>query len=501
MIKPKGITATDYEALLADNQALKLEIQFLKEELSKLKRLIFGQKRERFAPSENLSQLDLVLTPEQEPSPEVIPTEQVTYRRKKAAKKVTPHGRNPLPAHLPRKEIIIEPEADTSGMKKIGDEITEELEYEPGKLYVKRYLRPKYAAHDGEGVVIGTLPTRPIEKGIAGPGLLAHVVISKYVDHLPLYRQRKQFLRHDVNLAASTLGDWVRRTCELLMPLYELQRKVIQQASYLMADETPIRVQDAEKKGKCHQGYYWVYHDPLARLVYFDYQQTRNRGGPEAMLQDFSGYLQTDSYQAYDDIGNRKTISHLGCFAHARRYFAQAEDSDPKRAQWMLSHIRKLYALERFAREQELSHLQRYELRQKEALPVLSEIETWLNEQRQQVLPKSSIGKAIAYMLKYWTRLTTYTTDGRLEIDNNLVENAIRPVALGRKNYLFAGSHDGARRAAVLYTLVTTAQLHEVEPFTYLKHVIAHISDHPYKQLDQLLPQNWKRTFPTHNEI
>jgi transposase len=494
-------TAPAYETLLAEYQVLKTENRFLKEELAKLKRLIFGQKRERFISSEDPSQLDLALTPGQESSSEVIQTEHVTYRRKKAAKKVTPHGRNPLPAHLPRKEIIIEPEADTSGMKKIGDEITEELEYEPGKLYVNRYVRPKYAAGDDEGVVIGTLPRRPIEKGIAGPGLLAHLVISKYVDHLPLYRQRKQFLRHDVNLPASTLGDWVRRTCELLEPLSELQRTVIQQTSYLMADETPIRVQDAEKKGKCHQGYYWVYHDPLERLVYFDYQQTRNRHGPESMLHNFLGYLQTDGYQVYDGIGNRETISHVGCFAHARRYFEQATDSDSGRVQWMLSHIQKLYAVERLAREQEHSHQQRYELRQAKALPVLSEIEAWLNEQRQQVLPKSSIGKAFAYMLKYWPRLTTYTTDGRLEIDNNLVENAIRPVALGRKNYLFAGSHDGARRAAVLYTLVTTAQLHEVEPFKYLKHVIARISDHPYKQLDQLLPQNWKRTFPTCSEI
>jgi transposase len=490
-----------YKTLLAENEALSIENEKLKaqilvhtNELARIRKLINGAKSERFIPSENALQLALQGFAGEDSANRTVATEQITYTRKKSKQTFTPHGRNPLPEHLPRKEIIIEPECDTTQMIKIGEDVTEELDYEPGKLYVNRYVRPKYARQGGDGVVIATLPTRPIEKGIAGPGLLSHLAIGKYVDHLPLYRQRKQFLRHDVKLPAATIGDWLRRTCELLLPLYELKRELIQKAHYLQTDETSIRVQDSATKGKCHKGYYWVYHDPLARLVFFDYQDSRSRDGPEKMLSDFSGFLQTDGYVGYDAFGSRNSITHLACFAHARRYFVDAVPNDASnRAEWMLLHIQKLYDVERLARENAYSHEQRYELRQTEVLPVLTEMKAWLETERQQVLPKSGLGQAMAYMLKFWQRLNVYTTDGRLEIDNNLVENAIRPVALGRKNYLFAGSHDAARRGAIIYSLVVTAQLHDVEPFKYLKDVIARISDHPHKQLAELLPQNWKR--------
>jgi transposase len=498
---------TDYQSLLSQNktlseqnESLEARVLYLTQELARLKRLISGAKSERFIPSEPTLQIDLGLTPEHQTFLEEVQTEQVTYTRQKLAKKASSHGRNPIPAHLPRNEISLEPAEDITGMKRIGEEVTEELDYEPGKLYVNRYVRPKYARADGEGVVIATLPIRPIDKGIAGPGLLAHLAISKYVDHLPLYRQRKQLLRQGVKLASSTLGDWVRGTCELLLPLHELQRTLIQQASYLMVDETSIRVQDSDTKGKCHHGYFWVYYAPLLRLVFFDYRQSRSRDGPAEILRDFSGYLQTDGYQGYDEIGQRRAITHLACFAHARRYFTDALTTDAQRAEWMLLRIQKLYAVERQAREQNYSHQHRYQLRQTEATPVLAEINDWLQTQRHQVLPKSDIGKATAYMLKYFSRLSAYTSDGCLEIDNNLVENAIRPVALGRKNYLFAGSHAGATRAAVLYSLVATALQHDVEPFEYLKDVITRISEHPYKQLAELLPNNCKRTFYTNSQ-
>jgi transposase len=482
-----GETALTYEALLSENQKLRAQVLTLTTELNRLKKLITGAKSERFVPEQTGAQVHLEFLTRDSDASEVQ-TEQITYNRKKTRPKYTPHGRNPLPEHLPRKQIVIEPDCDTSAMKRIGEEVTEELDYKPGTLYVNRYVRPKYAAADGEGVVMAPLPIRPIDKGIAGSGLLAHLIISKYVDHLPLYRQRKQLLRQGVKLASSTLGDWVGRTCELLLPLYELQRTRIQQASYLMVDETSIRVQDGNKNGKCHHGYYWVYYAPLMRLVLFDYRENRSRDGPEEILCDFSGYLQTDGYQGYDEIGQRPEITHLACFAHARRYFTDALTTDVQRAEWMLLRMQKLYAVERQAREQNVSHQRRYELRQNEAAPVLDEMNQWLQEQRHQVLPKSDIGKALAYMLKYWPRLQVYTSDGCLEIDNNLVENAIRPVALGRKNYLFAGSHAGARHAAILYSLVTTAVLHDLEPFEYLKDIIARISEHPYKQLEELLP-------------
>jgi len=387
---------------------------------------------------------------------------------------------------------VIEPEGDVSNLKKIGDEITEELEYEPGKLYVNRYIRPKYALPKDEGVIIADLPSRPIEKGIAGPGLLSHILVSKYVDHLPLYRQRQQFKRHGVVLPLSTLSDWVRQTAELLEPLYENLKATLLQAHYLQADESPLRVLDRAKKGSTHLGYMWVYHAPLQGLVLFDYRKGRSRAGPNEMLQHFSGYLQTDAYDGYTDIHARHGVTGIGCFAHARRYFSDALSVDAERCGWMLEHIQKLYAIEEKARVEQLDHKARYRLREEYALPILVEMKDWLDEQSRHVLPKSAVGKAIGYALGQWSRLERYTERGFLEIDNNWIENAIRPLALGRKNYLFAGSHDGARRAAIIYSLVSTAKKHDVEPFAYLKDVIARIADFPFNKLELLLPPHWQ---------
>jgi transposase len=432
---------------IALNEKMKTELAYLKAELAQLKRLLFGQKRERFVPVSSSSQLEIALTDARGESVPVAETKTITYTRKERSRPVTPPSRNPvgqrptgLPASLPRQEIVIEPQEDVTGLKKIGADITEELEYQPGKLFVKRYIRPKYARPEGEGVVIGTLPSRPIDKGIAGPGLLAHVLISKDVDHLPLYRQRQQFRRQEVELPDSTLCGWVKASCELLNPLYEALRGEILQASYLMGDETPIRVLDSSQPGKCHLGYHWVYYAPLVKLAYFDYQPSRSRDGPQQMLKNFAGYLQTDGYAAYEVITCRPEVTAVGCWAHARRYFVEAQDSDRERAEWMLAQIQQLYQIERQAREADFSYEQRYQLRQESARPILTTIKAWLDEHVRQILPKSEIGKAIGYTLGQWSKLEKYLCNGRLEIDNNLIENAIRPVALGRKNYLFAGS-------------------------------------------------------------
>lgn len=471
---------------------LEAEVLRLRHENELFRRLIFGQKRERYVPLTPEEQLQFELA---ELSKKDIPekTEEISYTRKKPENKTKPPSRNLLPAHLPRNEIIIEPETDVTGLKKIGEEITEELEYKPAKFFVNRYIRPKYAnpKDEEQGVMIGTLPSRPIEKGIAGPGLLAHVLISKYVDHLPLYRQRQQFKRQAVEIADSTLCDWVKASCNLLEPLVDEIREQLIKASYLAADETPIQVLDRLKRGTTHRGYLWVYHAPIERLVLFDYRKGRSRAGPNQMLKNFKGYLQSDGYTGYDEIIARDQVISVGCFAHARRYFVEAQNVDSERAAWMLTHVQELYKIERQARENELSYDARYDLRQQNALPILAEIKAWLNEQSKQVLPKSAMGKAIYYMLHKWQRLERYTVDGRLEIDNNHVENLIRPVALGRKNYLFAGSHDGARRAAIIYSLVATAKKNDVEPFAYLKDVISRIADHPFKKLAELLPPNW----------
>ena len=481
-------TATEnkptYDELIAENQ-------FLRNEIASLKRLIFGQKRERYVPIESPDQLAFFKTEPKETSENIF--ENISYTRKKRSKQQTPHSRKPLPSHLPRKEIVIEQEEDTTEMKKIGEEITEELEYKPGTLYVNRYIRPKYALPEDEGVIIGSLPSRPIEKGIAGPGLLAHILISKYVDHLPLYRQGKQFKRQGIELSKSTLYGWVKASSELLVPLHEAQKSQVLESDYIMADETPIRVLDPDlKPGRTHQGYYWVYYAPLKGAVFFDYRETRSRAGPNEILKDFEGYLQADGYTGYDEISQKKKVTAVGCMAHARRHFVESKDSDKERSEWMLSTIQELYDIERDAREGNLSSDERYQLRQEKAVPILKSIKDWLDKESIKVLPKSVVGKAIGYMLNQWSRLKEYVTDGRLEIDNNLVENAIRPVALGRKNYLFAGSHEGANRAAMIYSFVANAQLQGVEPFAYLRDVLDRISDYPHKQINDLLACNWE---------
>lgn len=470
-----------YEDLLIENHKLKSEI-------AAFRRLIFGQKSERFVPATNDEQLSLMQVPESIIEEQ---TEKITYTRRKKTIKYTPHGRQKLPAHLPREQVIIEPEEDVTGLKKIGEEITEELEYKPGKLYVKQYIRPKYEARDESGVIIGLLPYRPIEKGIAGSGLLAHILISKFVDHIPLNRQLSQFKRQNVCIPGSTLNDWVRASCDVLLPLGELLREHTLQCSYLQADETTIRVQDPRKNGKTHTGYFWIYHNLAQRLLFFDYHAGRSRAAPSGILKDFHGYLQTDGYRSYDEIVEKNNITRLGCMAHARRKFYDARDGNPGPCDWMLKHIGELYDIERQARENELNVNERFELREQYARPILDSIKIWLDEKYISTSSHTDLGVAVSYMLNQWPRLNNYLLDGCLEIDNNLIENAVRPVAMGRKNWLFAGSHENAQRMALVYSLVGTAKLHDVEPYAYLKDVLTQISGYPVNHLTELLPHKW----------
>jgi len=479
-----------YNAAIAENKSLQFEIQRLKQELAEIKRLIFGQKRERFIAPETVDQLSLLAdnSTGQTPAPVV---ETITYNRSKTSPSVKGHGRGELPAHLPRNEIVIEPEEDTSGLVRIGEVITEELEYTPPELIVNRYIRPKYVRADNGGILIGELPNRPIEKGIPGPGLLANILVSKYVDHLPLYRQNMIFERHGMTIPSSTIDNWVKSGVEIIEPLYELLRERIRSKTYLQADETPIKVLDRTKKGKTHRGYFWVYHDPEGGDIYFEYQPNRSREGPHRLLAEYRGYLQTDGYAGYDELGRRSDIEPVHCMAHARRYFFEVQEHYPEAGQ-MLEMIAQLYGIEEKARQQVLSYEDRRTLRQEQSTIILAEMKAWLDRKFEEVLPKSGLGEAIGYMLTRWSTLTKYCEDGRLEIDNNLIENAIRPVALGRKNYLFAGSHKGAQRAAIVYTLLANAKHAGVEPFAWLRDVFSRIADHPYHELDRLLPQNYK---------
>jgi transposase len=470
---------------------LLFKVTQLEQELAQYRRMIFGQKSERFVP---VDEKQIPLPGFSEPSPRQRKTETISYlRRKKEKAKPAPHGRNLIPAHLPRTDVIIEPEEDISGYKKIGEEITETLEIKQPRLYVTRTIRPKYARPDGEGVVIAPMPAMPIPKCQAGASLLTHILVGKFVDHVPFHRQRQQFKRIDnIDIPASTLDGWFKATCALLEPLGLLMRQMIAQSTYLQADETPLRVQDPQVKGKCHTGYMWPYFAPVEKICLFDYQTSRGGAGPASILKHFAGTLQTDGYNSYDQFESRSSIVLLGCFAHARRYFEKALVQDKERATWVLETIQKLYDVEREAREAGLSFTDRHQLRQEKAAPVLTEIKTWLDENGTRVLPASLIGKAINYTMGMWPRLERYISHGRYEIDNNLVENAIRPIALGRKNYLFAGSHEAAQNAALIYSMMATAKFHDVNPSEYLKFVIENISDYPYHKLADLLPQNWK---------
>ena len=456
-------TAIDYKTLyeqLAEQNAT------LQQELANLKRLIFGSKNERFVPAESSpSQLRLDMQADAVAACSITNTQKIEYIRNTTQVIKEHPGRTKLPEHLERREIIIEPAEVTEYCKKLGEEITEELEYEPGKLFVNRYVRPKYVMTDNKGIIIAPMIDRPLPKAIVGPGLLAQIIIDKYVDHLPLYRQMERFKREGINIPYSTIGDWLKNGCTLIDPLYESLKKLIVQSNYLHADESPIKVLDKDKKGTTHRGYYWVYHNSIDGLVWFDYREGRGREGPVEVLKDFKGYLQTDGYAVYDFFKEEKDITVLHCMAHARRMFFEAKDNDKVIAEYALEQIGLLYNIEREAKEQQLDPGQILQLRQTEAVPVLESLGKWMKETYQKVLPKSAIGKALGYSISRWPELMLYATDGKLNIDNNPVENQVRPVAIGRKNYLFAGSHEAAKRSAMLYSLMGTCKLHGINPF------------------------------------
>ncbi|MCA2702939.1 MAG: IS66 family transposase [Cytophagales bacterium] len=471
-------------------QSACIEIINLRHELDQLRRLVFGSRHERFIANTPPEQLALDLTAETvQAAP--VPVQAIEYtrqRRKEKTEKVQT-GRMRLPADLPREQVILEPEGDVSGLKKIGEEITEELERIPGRLFVRQYVRPKYAKAGGEGVLIADLPVRPIDKGIPGPGLLAQIIIDKYTDHLPVHRQIQRFGREGIKLSSSTLTDWIGGTCTLLEPLYDTLKANVLSSHYLQADETPIKVLDKDKKGTTHRGYHWVYHAPVERLVLFDYREGRGREGPQEILKDFTGHLQTDGYAVYQDFDKKSTIKPFNCMAHARRKFDEAKDNDLVRASYALTEIQKVYAIERQAKNETLSTKQRQALRQEQSLPILQALKDWMLENYKMVLPKSAIGQALHYSLERFDKLMLYTTDGKLEVDNNLIENAIRPVAIGRKNYLFAGSHNGARRAAMLYSFIGTCKINDVNPFEWLKNTLETIPQHPVNKLYELIPR------------
>jgi transposase len=473
------------------NAEQQLNIDSLRLQLDQLKRMIFSSKQERFIPHATPDQLALPLDIE---TPAQITTttsiQKISYDRvtTKTEKTPTHHpGRTKLPDHLQRQEIFIEPTENISGMKKIGEEITEELEYEPGKLFVKKYIRPKYVNIATEKVVIAPMIDRPLPKCIAGAGLLTQLLIDKYVDHLPIYRICERFKREGVNINYNTMIDWVGQAIQLIQPLYEALKKKVLSSGYIHADETGLKVLDKDKKGSTHQGWLWAYLDSVQNMALFDYQPTRGRAAPYELLKNFEGYLQVDGYSAYDIFTSNKKITILYCMAHSRRKFFDAQQNDADRSAKALDYFQKLYTIERTIKEQNLS-MEHVLIERQKAKPILDEFHQWMKNEITQVIPKSPIGLAISYTLERWDGLCIYITNPKLNIDNNPVENSIRPIAIGRKNYLFAGSHEAAQRTAVLYSLMATCKLNDINPAEWLKNTLIAIPNHPINRIEELLP-------------
>jgi len=471
----------------------RFEVEQLKEKLEWFRRQLFGTKSERFIPSDEnqLTLFELQATAEKEAEET---TQTISYDRTLKSDRKEKPVRTDLPAHLRREEKRIEPQFDITGKVKIGEEVSEYLQETPGEVYVLRLIRDVYAEKNNPdgGIFTPELPEEVLPKFNISCGMLALLMVRKYVDHQPLYRQIEAYRRNGLLLSDSTVGGWIRAGANLLIPLYDYVKRKIFSATYLMADETGIRVLDRNKKGKTHKGWYWVYHDPLQGLILFEYQPGRDASGPQARLKDFSGYLQTDGYKVYDGFETRKDITLLCCWAHARRYFDQSLKNDQTRSEYVLGQIRLLYAIERSCEEAHITADERQKIRTGESAPVLAGLKNWMNKNMAEVAPKSAIGKAIQYSLARWNKLEVYLKDGNLRIDNNLTENSIRPIALGRKNYLFAGSHESAQRAAMIYTFMSMCKRHDVNPYEWLADILGRINNHPVNRLEDLLPRPWK---------
>lgn len=458
--------------------------------IEQLYKMLKGFKSERYVPDPalvNQPTLFAELVKEVEPL-EKEETTTVSYERKKKKH----NGRNSFPKHLPVKEVIIEPLEDTTGLVRIGEEVTETLDYTPASIVIIRTIRPKYAKPNNEGVIIGDLPIRPIPKGIAEASLLAFILVKKFLDHLPFYRQIQIFKReYGWDVSKSTLNDWMAACTKLLEPLYNLMLEKILASGYVQADETGLKVLDTNKKGDTHKGWMWLYYAPEQKMVYFNYRKGRGQHGPKEILKGYEGYLQVDGYTVYDIIGKDPNIKLAGCLAHVRRKYFDAKKNFPMEANKVLGLIKKIYLLERKYKEEKLTIAEKTKKRQEEILPIMSEWKNWIDKQILIATPKSDLGKALTYSVNQWHKIETIINNGRIELDNNLIENAVRPLALGRKNYLFAGSHSGAERIAILYSMLHTCKKNDVNPYLWLKDVLNRLPNQSILKLEELLPNNW----------
>jgi len=496
--------------VLQTNREQSRQLEQLQARLDLLLRRLYGRQAERVDPAQMLLFADAPPQPA-ETKPEPEPEQPARKRRG--------HGRQKLPDHLPRRRVVHElPEAERpcpccqKPRQAISSQTSEQLDYQPASLFIVEHVRLTYVctacqkttAPDAPVGPIGSTfatapkPAQPIERGMAGPGLLAHVVVSKYSDHLPLNRQQEIFGRHGVHLSRKTLCDWMADCADLLHPLTRLMAERILAGRVIHTDDTSLPVQVGE--GKTRDGALWVYAgDESARYVVYDFTMGRVHSGPQHFLAGFTGFLQADAFTGYDRLFGLGGMTEVACWAHARRKFYDARASDGERSHRMLGWIRQLYAVEREAGEEtekakldlEASWVLRKGLRQEKSLPLLTTIGEWLAQQQGKVLPKSPMGEAIGYARNHWAAFLNYTREGFLAIDNNLAERSLRAIAVGRKNWLFAGSERGGRTASVLYGMTQSCRRLGLNTFAYLRDLLTALPGLAGGELSEWLPDRW----------
>ena len=491
---------TRNEDLSSRNEDLASRNESLQIKITKLVRALRGRQSEKLDPSalldgirEHLSQEDLALLGELDP-PETPKDDEAEYelvRRKKPSKKLSPEGL-PLQEHeipVPSEERACE--ACGEEMPVIGHDGLVRYGYKPLVLYAALYHLEKRACSCGKGIVTAKAPSHPIPRCKAEPDLLAQIIVAKHVDALPLYRQSKIFERQGLAIGDTTLGEWCRQVADVLAPVENELRKQVLAESYLQVDETGLRVQ---AKGGCDQGWLWAYGRPHDQM-FFDYRKSRSRDGPNEVLADFSGTMQNDGYAVYGGLSVAGPLVLVACWAHVRRKFFEAQGQSKKRAGKVLKLIQKLYRIERAAREGRFSAAERCAHREEHARPLLEEIRKTLDTYAAEpgYLPKSPLGKAGAYTLRLWERLERYVEHGEVEIDNNLIENAMRLVAVARKNFLFAGSEAGAERAALFFSLMESCRRLEINPHEYLTDVLTRLPMTVPEEIGTLTPKGWKQ--------
>jgi transposase len=484
-------TAASYDELQAAHQAAV-------DELNALKRWIYGRRTEKIVEGTGQGHL-FDLQPTASADPEASAPEQPRHevaahhrrRRRELDLARLPHYRHEHDLSEADKQC------SCCGRPKdrIGQDESRILEYVPAKLEVHIYVRPKYACrYCKEGVMSPPPPMRPIVRGIAGPGLIAQIVVAKFGDHLPLYRQEDFFTRHGLHIPRSTLCDWVRAAADLLKPLYQRQKELVLKSPVLWTDDTPVTLLTSGEEGS-RTARFWTYIAAEHPYSVYDFTESRARDGPATFLAGFEGYLHADAYGGYDQIylGSNDAILEVACWAHARRKFFDTRNSSPRDAHQILEWIGQLYDIEEQARE--LSVDARRELRASQAKPVLDHIGIRLAELEKRALPKSALAKAVWYARNQWRALRRYTEDGRLTIDNNISERTLRHQAIGRKNWLFLGSQQAGPRAAVLFTILAGAKRHRIEPWTYLRELLLRLHDDD-PRLDEMLPDQWALQHP-----